>query len=178
VVFSIVCLLAVTAINSVCAVELVRNARQLRALDDSLRRLARQRAEQRRVGEPRAPLAQTQRLAEGTVHDTTAAVRSLHKTIADIPFGILERIPVTRSTARIVRNLHDRTANGVYGTISTVNRLVGRVARAGLASAKSRPMHVSATSLAAPAAITTEVKPDAVRMADFAAKLRKYPRKA
>lgn len=77
-------------------------------------------------------LAQVQRLAEGGVALGADTVREIHKTIASIPFGILESIPATRDTTRLVRAIHDQTSDAVYGSIGLVNRLLGRGLRRGL----------------------------------------------
>lgn len=77
-------------------------------------------------------LAQVQRLAEGGVALGTDTVREIHKGIASIPFGILEAIPATRDTTRIVRALHDQTSDVVYGSIGLINRVLGRGLRRGL----------------------------------------------
>jgi hypothetical protein len=75
--------------------------------------------------------AETQQVAEAVVHGTTATVQAVHRGIAAIPFGILEAIPVTRAPARLVRAVHDLTANSVYGAITGLNKLIGRGLRRG-----------------------------------------------
>ena len=79
-------------------------------------------------------LADAQRLAETVVAGGTRTVRVIHQGIAAIPFGILEAIPVTRDTTRLVRATHDLIAGAVYGGIGMVNRGVGVGLRAGLRS--------------------------------------------
>jgi hypothetical protein len=80
----------------------------------------------------REQIAAMQNIAEASVGGGTAAIRTLHKGIASIPFAILESIPVTRDTTRIVRGIHDFTADAVYGTISAINRELHKQARRGL----------------------------------------------
>lgn len=77
----------------------------------------------------RAQLEQLQQVAESGVEGTAALVQSIHKGIASIPFGVLEAIPATRSTTRLVRGIHDLTSAGVYGGISAANRGIGRSIR-------------------------------------------------
>lgn len=77
-------------------------------------------------------IADAQRLTEAVVSGGTQTVRTLHRGIAAIPFGILEAIPVTRDATRIVRASHDLISDAVYGSIQAVNRGVGHGLRAGL----------------------------------------------
>lgn len=77
-------------------------------------------------------LSQVQKLAEGGVSVTTDTVRGIHHGIASIPFGILEAIPATRDTTRVVRAIHDQTADTVYGAINLVNRVLGKGLRRGM----------------------------------------------
>lgn len=64
--------------------------------------------------------------AEAGIEGTTRVVQRVHQGIAAIPFEVLEAIPATRDTARLVRGVHDLTSAGVYGSISAVNKGVGR----------------------------------------------------
>lgn len=82
-------------------------------------------------------IAQAQTLAETVVHGGTATVRAVHKGIASIPFGILEAIPATSLQTKAVRKTHDAIADGVYGAISGVNRLIGEAARKAIKPAES-----------------------------------------
>ncbi len=77
----------------------------------------------------RAQLAAGQVIAENVVEGGTSTVRAVHKGIASIPFGILESIPVTRDTTRIVRRIHDAISDGVYGGISATNKALHQAAR-------------------------------------------------
>jgi hypothetical protein len=77
-------------------------------------------------------LADAQRLTETVVAGGTQTVRAIHQGIAAIPFGILEAIPATRDTTRLVRATHDAIAGAVYGGIGAVNRGIGAGLRAGL----------------------------------------------
>lgn len=77
----------------------------------------------------RSQLAAGQVIAENVVEGGTSTVRAVHKGIAGIPFGILESIPVTRDTTRIVRKIHDAISDGVYGGISATNKALHQAAR-------------------------------------------------
>lgn len=84
-------------------------------------------------------LAQAQRLSESAVALGAGVVRGVHRGIAAIPFGVLESIPATRDTTRLVRKTHDLIADAVYGSIGAVNRGVGAKLREGLRSGVETP---------------------------------------
>lgn len=80
----------------------------------------------------RQQLAAAAQAGEAVVELGTQAVRTVHQTIASIPFGILESIPVVREPTRIVRALHDAIAGGVYDSIGAANQIIGKGLRGGL----------------------------------------------
>ena len=88
--------------------------------------------EAQRMLRQRHRIQDAQRLAEGAVEGTTRTVEDIHRGIASIPFEVLDGIPATRDTARIVREIHDLTSTTVYTSIRAVNRLVGSGTRQGL----------------------------------------------
>ncbi len=53
---------------------------------------------------------------------SSRAVRDTHRAIADIPFSILESIPVTSAGARKVRRIHDLASDGIYTGIGMLAR--------------------------------------------------------
>ncbi len=69
-----------------------------------------------------------QKLAEEVVDKGSTIVENVHKTISNITFGILESTPVTGPPSRVVRKIHDRTAEGVYDSIRLVNKGIGKIA--------------------------------------------------
>ena len=77
----------------------------------------------------RAQISAGQTAAENVVAGGTNTVRAVHKGIASIPFGILESIPVTRDTTRVVRLIHDAISDGVYGGIKATNKALHQAAR-------------------------------------------------
>jgi hypothetical protein len=77
-------------------------------------------------------LLEAQEILEDTIDTTTAIVRTLHKSIAAIPFGILEVIPITRHTTQVVRITHDIISDVVYSSISTANKTSGKIIRKGI----------------------------------------------
>jgi uncharacterized protein YoxC len=71
-----------------------------------------------------------QRLAEELVDQGSSAVETVHKMVSGITFGILESTPITGSTSKVARQIHDEAAEEVYGTIRTLGKRIGRVADA------------------------------------------------
>lgn len=57
-----------------------------------------------------------------TLDASSRAVRDTHRAIADIPFSILESIPLTSSGARQMRRIHDLASDGIYTGISMLAR--------------------------------------------------------
>ncbi|WP_156966418.1 hypothetical protein [Algiphilus aromaticivorans] len=80
----------------------------------------------------RRRLRAAQRFTESAVDETSRTVEDIHRGIASVPFEVLDRIPATRDTARIVREVHDLTSGTVYGSIRGINRLLGSGLRSGL----------------------------------------------
>lgn len=69
--------------------------------------------------------------AGGAVGGINSVVRDSHMAISSIPFEILAAIPATRDTSKVVREVHDTISGGVYGSISAVNKMIGRSLRPG-----------------------------------------------
>ena len=110
----------------------LRAQRKLGVLRTRLHRAATYHAEGARFIEGRELLAKLQAGTEGVVEGGTALVRGIHHGIAAIPFSILEAIPATREPTRLVRGIHDLTANSVYAAVAAVNRVLGTQLRKGL----------------------------------------------
>lgn len=108
------------------AASLRHQSRQLEAQEQRIMAAAVMQHEWVRQQQSQQQLQALQSSAEAGVEGTTRLVQSIHQGIAAIPFEVLEAIPVTRDTARLVRGVHDLTSAGVYGSISAVNRGVGR----------------------------------------------------
>jgi hypothetical protein len=112
-----------------------RSRKAARAIEDHADRLRRSSTllvELRRRIELQQRLAEAQQLTETAVDVGTRAVRQIHFGIAAIPFGILEAVPATRDTTRVVRQTHDVIANAVYGSIRGANKLAGHATRGAL----------------------------------------------
>lgn len=106
--------------------------------EGNLRYIAGRQAELVLLAENHQLLVDTQELLEEGIEGTTATVRAIHKGIASIPFGILEAIPVTRDTTRVVRGTHDIISDVVYSGISAANKTSGKVIRKGIGATKGQ----------------------------------------
>lgn len=126
-------LLAVSATLGL-ALWLGRDGRETARCRDALIRAELRRSEALRLQQAEQRIAELQRLTENTVSGGTEVVRAVHKGIASIPFGVLEAIPATRDTTRVVRKAHDLISDTVYGTIKAVNQGIGAGVRQGLQS--------------------------------------------
>lgn len=102
---------------------------QVAALAAQLERTAALKADLRWWRESLQRLSEWQEVTESSIDGGTRAVRALHQGIAAIPFEILDAIPVTRDTSRVVRNIHDFAADNVYAAVSAVNQLLGSGSR-------------------------------------------------
>ena len=80
-------------------------------------------AECRLLIENQRQLLEAQERLKGAINTTTATVRTIHKSIAAIPFGILEAIPMTRHTTKAVRVTHDLISDAVYSSINIPNKI-------------------------------------------------------
>lgn len=90
--------------------------------------------EARRMHRIGQQILEAQQLSESGVSVGAELVRQVHRGIAAIPFGILEAIPVTRDTTRLVRATHDLIAGAVYDSLQAVNQEVGAQLRRQLGS--------------------------------------------
>lgn len=86
------------------------------------------------LDESKAQMALVQGVAEQLIDSTTDATREAHQKIADVPFTVLESIPVTRDAAKVARGVHDVTSTGVYAAVSLVNKGFGKGLRSLLSS--------------------------------------------
>lgn len=129
-------LLLISLSNLAVIVWIARIAWQQRSLrlasETSLRYTAYRQADLVLFAEGHQQLLEAQEFLESSIHGTTATVRAIHLGIAAIPFGILEAIPVTRDTTKVVRGTHNLISDAVYSSISVANRAGGVLARKGI----------------------------------------------
>ena len=64
---------------------------------------------------------------EHMLEATTTSVEDVHKAFSDVSFDILEAIPQTREAGKRMRHLHDKSADGVYGSMRSVGKGLGLI---------------------------------------------------
>jgi hypothetical protein len=111
---------------------LLRLIRSLKTLDVELQSaLAEGKRQAERVAALEA-ICDAQRTAEHVLETGGSVVREVHRGIANVPFDILEAIPGTSRSAKIVCSVHASITDGVYGALSGLNKAVGRELRKGM----------------------------------------------
>jgi hypothetical protein len=70
-----------------------------------------------------------QAIVEKTVDTGAGSAELVHKTVADVTFGIMNNIEVTKEASKLVRGLHDGIADSVYTTVRTSNKEIGKLAK-------------------------------------------------
>lgn len=73
-------------------------------------------------------------LVKDAVENGSIAIEKLQKDTANRPFAILEQIAPIAGPAKVVHALHDASVTTTHGAIRVVNRAVGGVLDAVLAS--------------------------------------------
>jgi hypothetical protein len=122
-----------TLLIGVCSLAIAWQQRGLRLQCEShLLHVSSQQAELLLLIKNQSQLFEAQERLEDTIDTAASVVRTLHKGIAAIPFGILEAIPITRHTTKVVRGTHDLISDVVYSSISIANKTSGKVVRKGI----------------------------------------------
>ncbi len=67
-------------------------------------------------------------VVEDAVDRGVATAQELHQTIADVPFGVMERVGVLATPDGELRRFHDETAAAVYDLVRDINKQVTRFA--------------------------------------------------
>jgi hypothetical protein len=67
----------------------------------------------------------TTALIQDTIDKGVRTAEDIHKSLADLPFTVLEASDLLRGPVGDVRRLHDRAVGAVYGLIRRVNQQVG-----------------------------------------------------
>ncbi len=62
---------------------------------------------------------------EQMMQAATTSVEDVHRAFSDVSFDILESIPRTQAVGKRMRQLHNQSASGVYGTVRSVGKGLG-----------------------------------------------------
>jgi hypothetical protein len=110
-----------------------RLARQISGLLTRVQQRANRRfvlaGEQVRLSESRGNVNRMSTTAETAVTAVATVAQTGHLAIAAIPFEVLAAIPGARGPARLVRGVHDNIADGVYESISALNKGINAAVR-------------------------------------------------
>lgn len=82
-------------------------------------------------------LLSLQEIVEKTIEDGATTVEQVHRSIASMPFDVLERIDALQKPVNKAREIHDETVGNIYETIRLLNERAGEIAR-GLLEPRSR----------------------------------------
>lgn len=74
-------------------------------------------------------LLSLQKIVEQAVQDGATTVEQVHRSIASMPFDILEKIDAIAEPVNKARELHDQTVGNIYETIRLLNDRAGEIAR-------------------------------------------------
>ncbi|UZE97114.1 hypothetical protein [Alkalimarinus alittae] len=87
-----------------------------------------------------ASIKAKQALVEKTVNSSTVAVESIHQSISDAAFNVINNLSSkekTKTRNQKLRELHDQTSSDVYKSVKVVNKQVGVITEAFLSTRKS-----------------------------------------
>jgi hypothetical protein len=66
-------------------------------------------------------------LVQEAIDRGATSIEEVHRSIAALPFAVLERIEPLATSARTVKDLQQQSIGFVYETIRTVNRMAGEI---------------------------------------------------
>lgn len=104
-------------------VSLRRQRRLIRDVAESHRAVALRAAEIVHIKKRRKQAATTARTARDAVSISTTATQSVHKGISGLVFDVLDVFPAVRESSRVVKTVHDTTADSIYDVIRLVDRI-------------------------------------------------------
>jgi hypothetical protein len=81
-----------------------------------------------RKGDGRAEARRLTHLVQQAIDDGADSVEEIHRSIANMPLDVLERLDVFKETVKDVRRVQDTSIGAIYGLIHKVNREVGKLA--------------------------------------------------
>lgn len=74
-------------------------------------------------------LLSIQEIVERAIEDGATTVEQVHRSIASMPFDVLEKIDALQKPVGKAREIHDQTVGNIYETIRLLNERAGEVAR-------------------------------------------------
>ena len=95
--------------------------------------------EQVRLRESRSNVNRVSTTAETAVTAVATVAQTGHLAMAAIPFEVLAAIPGARKPAKLVRGVHDNIADGVYESISALNKGINAAVRRAATGTSASP---------------------------------------
>lgn len=83
-------------------------------------------------------LLKLQEIVQKAIDDGATTVEQVHRSIASMPFDVLEKIDALQKPVNTAREMHDQTVGNIYETIRLLNDRVGEMARNLLSDGKDR----------------------------------------
>lgn len=74
-------------------------------------------------------LISLQEIVEKAIEDGATTVEQVHRSIATMPFDVLEKIDALQKPVGKAREIHDETVGNIYETIRLLNERAGEMAR-------------------------------------------------
>ena len=74
-------------------------------------------------------LLSIQEIVERAIEDGATTVEQVHRSIASMPFDVLEKIDALQKPVGKAREIHDQTVGNIYETIRLLNERAGEIAR-------------------------------------------------
>lgn len=102
-------------------------------------------------GDGRAEAKRLAHLVQQAIDKGADTVEEIHRSIANLPLDVLERLDVFKETVKDVRKVQDTSIGAIYGLIHKVNREVGKLATEMLgrpAARRTAPRKVARTPAA------------------------------
>jgi hypothetical protein len=81
------------------------------------------------VNDRKEKLLSVQELVEKAIEDGATTVEQVHRSIASMPFDMLEKIDALQKPVGKAREIHDQTVGNIYETIRLINERAGEIAR-------------------------------------------------
>lgn len=103
--------------------QLLKFRRLVRDVAESHRAIALRAAEVAHIKKRRQQAVTTARTARDMVSISATATQGVHKGISGLVFSALGAIPAIRDGSRVVKTVHDTTADGIYDVIRLVERI-------------------------------------------------------
>ncbi len=81
-----------------------------------------------RKGDGRVEARRLAHLVQRAIDDGADTVEEIHRSIANMPLDVLERLDVFNETVKDVRKVQDTSIGAIYALIHKINREVGKLA--------------------------------------------------